>query len=316
MMGWPKFNVNPQGATNLRNSMLTCVSWAIDGGMGLIMPRIAIRNNSDIIWFDHWDDYNFFFDENSLRTVLADECPQLKIFDTYHPVSLQVNSTAGSFTHYIVGTLRKHVHDLLTSNANYSEGISTVIWENEPLFGWLFDRDGKSIHKSLSKAVKFRSDILLMASVVISLLPTNFIGVHLRCEADTGAYNYSTQVTPVLETIKTSFSHINTIYVAVGTPEIEDKFRADMATHNLSIISKSSLLSSNKTSQVLKEMHKLEFDQLGVIDYQVLKQSDYFFGVGISSFAFGVAYERGYSNYNDCNCSLHGGVLYEFKCCF
>jgi hypothetical protein len=316
MMGWPQFTVNPQGAMNLRNSMLTCVRWAIDGGMGLIMPRIAVRNPEDIIWFDHWEDYSYLFDENGLRATLGEECPQLKIYDTYHKVSKQVNSTAGGFTHYAPGSFRKHVDELIASVPNYSKDDSIVIWENEPLFGFYFDKESKNVHKSLSKAVNFRPDLLAIASVVISLLPKNFVGMHLRCERDTGAYNYSTQVTPMLEMMKQNFTHIDTIYVAVGTPEIEEQFRADMNAHNLKVISKSSLLSSDKQTGLQEKMSNLGFDQQGVIDYQVLIQSDYFFGVGISSFAFGVAFERGRGNYENCNCRLHGGILGEFKCCF
>lgn len=316
MMGWPRYTVNPQGAMNLRNSMLTCLRWAIDAGVGLVMPRIAVRATDDIIWFDHWDNYNFLFDENSLRTVIADECPQLKLYDPYLDVSIKVNSTAGGFTHYSPGKFREHIDSVVKNAPNYTNETSIVIWENEPLFGWNSFLEGKNIHQTLFKAVNFRKDILDLSEKIIDLLPPKFIGFHLRNERDTGAYNYSTQVTPLVKMMKENFTDIKTIYVAIGTIEIEEQFRSDMKDLGLEVISKRSLIDKYNKDDLLKELDNLQFDQSGVIDYHVLIKSHYFFGVGISSFSFGVAFERGKGNFEDCYCRLHGGVLGEFKCCF
>ena len=313
--GWPNISVNPQGAMNIRNSMLSCVRWAIDGGMGLILPRIAARYDKDIINFDHWEDYDFLFDMDMLRATLMQECPQLRLYDTYYQVEEQHNSTGLGFTHYEVGTFKRHIDDIVRDR-NHTSNKTLVVWENEPLFGWNFFKENKRIHRSLYRAVNFRKDLLVIASEVVSLLPPRFVAIHLRNELDTIAYNYTSQVTPLLDMMKNNFTDIDTIYVAVGTPKIEEKFRADMKTHGYNVISKLSLLNSQKKTDLLDRVNKLPFDQRGVIDFQVLLRAEYFFGVGISSFAYGVAYERGNGDLEDCNCHLHGIILGEFKCCY
>jgi len=315
--GWEKFSVNPQGATNVRNSMLSCVRWAIDGGMNLIMPQIAVRSEVDIGLFNHWENYDFLFDEPGLKAVMAAECPQLKIYDTCHHVENKVISENRAFTKYTFGTFRKHIDDLLASTGNYTKNTPTVVWENEPFLGWFFYKDSKKVHDTLTKAVRFRSNLVLIASMVISLLPSNFIGMHLRLEKDFGAYNYSTQVEPMLEYLQTNLSHIDTIYVAVGDPEVEEFFRADMKSRNKNVISKNSLLSSIKTTHFLMdEINSLTFDQKGAIDYHVLKEADFFFGIGISSFAFGLAFDRGDGNIANGRARLQGGIIGDFFQCF
>ena len=315
--GWEKFSVNPQGATNVRNSMLSCVRWAIDGGMNLIMPRIAARSETDLGLFNHWENYDFLFDERALRSVLAEECPEFKIYDTCHKVDFEIISDNRPFSKYTFGTYRKHVNELLEASANYTKGKITVIRENEPFLGWFFDRDSKKVRNTLMKAVRFRSDLMLIASMVVSLLPPHFIGLHLRLEKDFGAYNYSTQVDPMMEYLKTNLSHINTIYVAVGDQEAENHFRNDMESRNLKVISKGSLLASlNKTHFLVDEMNSLSFDQKGVVDYHVLEHADFFFGIGISSFAFGLAFERGNGNITNGNSRLQGGIIGDFFQCF
>lgn len=314
--GWPNISVNPQGAMNIRNSMLTCVRWAIDGGMGLIIPRIAGRLDTDIINFEHWENYDWLFDMDRLRATLAAECPQLKLYDTYYKVDEQWNSTGLGFTHYDHGTFKRHIDDIMLEMNRTSHNKTLVVWENEPLFGWNFYRENKRIHQSLYRAVNFRPELLTIASQVVSLLPPKFVAIHLRNELDTIAYNYTTQVAPLLDMMKNNFTDIDTIYIAVGTPKIEQKFRDDMKVYGYKVISKRSLLDTEKTVDILAKVNKLPFDQRGVIDFQILLQAEYFFGVGISSFAYGVAFERGNGDLEDCKCHLHGIVLGEFKCCY
>lgn len=312
-----KYTVGPQGTTNLRSAMLTCIRWAIDGGMGLILPKLAARKDNDIIYFNHWENYDYLFDLDMLRNTLQRECPQLKLYDTFHPVDQKVFSGANHQVHYDYGTYRQKVDDL-ARKANHTSDKTLVIWEDVPLLGWNFYREDNKIHESLYNAVNFRAELLSIASKVISLLPTKFVGIHLRNEDDMDAYTYNKQVIPLLEMMTNNFSYINTIYVAVGTPAIEEKFRNDMKAHDFDVISKRSLLNTTENANLYERMNSFSFDQRAVIDFQILKHAEYFFGIGLSSFAYGVAFERGNGDrdLNNCRCRIHGMIFSEFKCCY
>lgn len=312
-----EYTVGPQGTTNIRNGMLTCVRWAIDGGMGLILPKLAARKDNDIIYFNHWEDYDYLFDLDMLKNTLQRECPQLKLYETFYPIDQRVISPANYHDHHDYGTYKQKV-DNLARQVNHTSDKTLVIWEDRPLLGWNFYREDNKIHESLYRAVNFKAELLSIASKVVSLLPTKFVGIHLRNEEDFDAYSYNKQVVPLLEMMTNNFSYINTIYVAVGTPAIEEKFRTDMNAHDFEVISKRSLLNTTENADLYKKMNEYSFDQRAVIDFQILKHAEYFFGIGLSSFAYGVAFERGNGDrdLNNCRCRIHGLIYSEFKCCY
>lgn len=78
------------GVGNVRNFILTCIRYAIDAGAtGILMPAIRKRKDDNIkIIFDSSDfrPFNYLFDEQNFREAMAENCPQMTVFDTLSDV--------------------------------------------------------------------------------------------------------------------------------------------------------------------------------------------------------------------------------------
>lgn len=308
----------PQGVSNVKSMIVTCLRWAIDGGMGFIVPRIALRSKDNLKSFDEWGDISYFFDRSHLNEVLHKECPQLPIYESDHNVGVMLRSKYEVvppnfyFTH---GEYRSHVKDLLY-NAKISpmSQHSVSILENDVVFGWDFANDSPQVHASLLNAVQFNSYLRTLGEQLTAMIGGDYIGVHLRAESDWTITNYRDEVGFFLRTLEDKSINLTTVYVAVGTKELEDQFRNEMKALNRTVISKWTVASKNQI--VSDELNQLGFDQVAVIDQYVLTNSAYFFGIGLSSYSYLIAWERGKGDISKCNCELCIAIQPAFKCCY
>lgn len=300
----------PQGLFNVYSAMVCCLRWAIDGGMGFIIPRLAFRSDEELGYFSKFDDFSVLFDEDHLRKKINAECPQLKIYNTYHDVDIRVVAPEhAEFSFHTWGTYRKHLYELLQTKGidlNSSQAKITV-WENRVNFGWEFYKESYSVHASLNNAIQFQPYLVDLGLTISNIITSNYktkryVGFHLRIEPDANWYDYDTLVTWFLQELNANHPDIKMIYVSVGVQEYEEKFRADMHSRNYTVISKWMLASLN--SNLRDKLTKLNFDQQAIVDYTVMEQSYSFFGVGESSFSFALAYERGKGNLEKCNCHI------------
>jgi hypothetical protein len=301
------------GTVNIRNTIVTCLRWAIDAGMGFVMPRIATRSDYDLIFFPGYANYAFMFDEDHLRKSLQEQCPQLKIMATYEKANAYIQAPIlEEHSCYNYSSYRKHISKLLAKHGIASYSSSTiVIRENNPLFGWAFYQDGKNIHNSLLTAVRFRSDITEFAKDVLTIIPDRFIGLHLRAEPDNPWYTYDQLTSWFLEGWRANYSDIKHVYVSVGSQKLEDQFRLDLKKQNITVYSKHSLSLSLRN-----KIELFNFDQIAIVDFEVLIQSSAFFGVSESSFSYAVAFERGKGIMENCGCHTHGSFFMAFRCCY
>jgi hypothetical protein len=299
------------GLANVRNTIVTCLRWAIDAGMGFIMPKIAIRSKENPGLFPTWDNIDFLFDEDNLRNLIKKECPQLIIYNTpdvrWNRRVDAVNNNERYF--YETGKFRKHVFEIVNNNF---PPYGTVVFENKPLFGWYFYKDGREIHQSLLNAVQFKTSLVALAKQIVKLIgKTNFAGVHLRVEPDALYYTFEELFSWVQKELNGNLKNISIIYIAVGSKDAEEKFRESMKPYNIQVISKWSLVKNN--DELSRELDKLNFDQQAVIDYEALLSSEYFMGCGASSFSYAIAYDRGNGTFNEgCRCKLYNGASQIF----
>lgn len=319
----PSLRFDAQGTINVRNSLITCLRFAIDGGMGFILPNIAIRSDKDPRIFDSMGNITLLFDDVSLVQNLNDECPELKIhYNRSEVVASIITSRAERYKRYSgIGSYRKYI-DESTSIEIQQESI--VFSENAPLFGWDFRKDSTAVHDSLMNIVQFNTSLQAIGNSLASKIDVDFLGFHLRAEIDWPLDAYDSHISTFLNVFNTrrQFEDIQTIYVAIGSIEIENKFREQMKALNIEVISKTSLM--NSYQHILAQTTALSFDQLAVIDYQVLKQSKYFVGNGASSFSYGIAYERGNGELTKCDCHLINSdsawvppnTVGPFVCCY
>jgi hypothetical protein len=303
------------GTFNVRNSIITCLRWAIDAGMTVLMPRIATRGrDSATHWYDSWENMTYLFDDHHMIQTLQEECPQLVIKETNYPITNKLVAEIINWKQYTQGAYRSHVYDLLAFNNVDINLQSTVIVEDNPLWGWDFTKERDKVHKTLMNTVQFSPHLIALASPIVVLLPVKFVGLHLRVEPDFPWFSFESIVSWFSKLFQDNHSEIKFIYVAVGSKDIEERFRTSISSMGVTVISKWSLAAQNQT--LLAEMNSLRFDQLALIDYEILRRSNHFFGVGQSSFAYAIAFERGNGNMTNCNCDIFERFDPYFVCCY
>ena len=308
------------GTFNVLNSVVTCLRWAIDGGMGMLLPKFATRaKDNPSRWYDTWEDYSYLFDRVHLLKSMQEKCPQFIIKEADFVIDTVVeNKFFVKWQPKTTGMYRSHSYDLLHFNTSIDlpSNKSIAIVEDNPLWGWDFVKERKKIHQSLLNAVKFSPELLAIASTIIEKLPQGkFIGFHLRAEKDFVWYNYETITAWFNKHFSARDSDVSTIYVATGTRDVEERFRQEMQKDpKIRVISKWSLAEGN--DEIIAKMKDLRFDQLSVVDFEVLSQSDYFYGVGQSSFAWAVGVQRGNGSIEDCGCNLYECPDPYFVCCY
>lgn len=304
------------GTFNTRSALSSCVSWAIDGGMGLIMPLMAIRSEYDLEYFPQWTNISFLFDLENFRKTLHEQCPQLIVRNTFSEISTQIKAPMPkSFIYYTHGMYRKRSNQLLRMyNITPSVTNPVVIWENKPLFGWGFSNNRLSIHKALLGAFAFRVDVMVVSKVLSDKMTEPFVGFHLRAESDEPWYTYGELRDWCLYYMLNNYTKIKNVYVSSGDVEILDMFIKDLAAVNLTVISKWTL--TNDDVELKSQLLAMEFDQVAIIDYEILKKSTVFLGVGQSSYSYAVAFERGKGYLENCGCHIRGQFGFAFRCCY
>jgi hypothetical protein len=302
------------GTFNVVNAIVVCLRWAIDAGMGLIMPRIGTRSKTDPkIWEDTVRDLTYLFDKDLFLQTLHQECPQLVIQEHDYNVTNRIQAESIIWKQYTGGTYRSHIFDLLTYNNIVASKNSTAVMETNPSFGWKFNKERFNIHRSLLKMLSFAPNLRTLATIVAKKLQPRYIGFHLRAESDWPWDNYENTVSWFEELRHDDFSDLDMVYVAAGSQDLVDKFSNRLKAQNINVVSKWSLVAENST--LLAEMKDLRFDQLAVIDYEILMQSSHFFGVAQSSFSYAIARERGNGYISQCNCHLFEDPDFRFVCC-
>lgn len=304
------------GTFNIRSQLVSCLRWALDSGMGFVMPLIAIRSDYDLEFFPGWRNISHLFDEENFHEMLGQLCPQLQVRNTYTKIDNIIKAPMpDQLMYYGIGLHRRRTNNLLRQ-ANMTPSLTNpvVIWENKALFGWVFSKEGIDIHNTLFKVFAFRKDLIEISQSLLNKIKVPFLGIHLRAEPDQPWYTYEELRDWCVDYLLSKKPHLKTVFVSIGNSEIEKKFKEDMKAKGVTVISKWTLSESNQN--LYQELLDMDFDQSAVIDYQILLKSEVFLGVSESSFSYAVAFERGEGVLADCNCSIRGTFGNAFRCCY
>lgn len=303
------------GLVNVRNSVVSCLRWAIDAGAGLVLPLIGSRaKDNPSEFFVTWENLDYLFDLPNMLNKLEQACPQLVIEETFLKVEYQLTPVPTKWFQYFSGEYLKRVEDQLILEQYSKINFPTAFIEDNPLFGWNLFKEKPRIHEELFEIVQFNHDYREIAGLVLRNMPSVFIGLHLRAEKDVGPGNYERIVPWFKEEILSKFRHVKDIYIATGDLILEDRFRREMEILNFHVHSKGTSAEQDKT--LATKLKDLYFDQLAIIDYEVLLKSYHFFGVARSSFSWALAYERGNTTLSNCDCNLMGIADPLFVCCY
>ncbi|KAI9740131.1 MAG: hypothetical protein M1818_004882 [Claussenomyces sp. TS43310] len=326
------------GVGNVRNSMLSCLRYAIEAGGAMVMPRIIVRSADNIadIRTDERADIGYMFDRQHFTESLRISCPELHLYDTIHdipnvesanePIKLLPESIVEG---HIPATGLEHpelwretFYNWLSNHTMTSFGAPTIVELMRSYLQYPIYDDGNDFALNFGRILKFREDVRVLAAITVHELAVQFslsinesesvsrnafFGAHLRTEMDAvkgwppqdWKYSrYDTQSQLYLE--QASRSNASVIYVASGNVTEVARFADDArATGDFLVTTKFDLLKK----QHLKMLNKLAWDQQGMVDFLVMLRATDFAGIAHSSFAWNIALRRhirsNISNYLD-----------------
>ena len=90
---------------------------------------------------------------------------------------------------------------------------------------------------------------------------------------------------------------LKTVYVSCGDQKVIETFRQLLAPLGYTVHDKWSLLADDE--ETLELVNRLPFDQKGIVEYETLVHSKYFFGPAMSSMSALIAYERSLNDEED-----------------
>lgn len=303
------------GTYNVKTKIMASLREAIDAGIGWIIPKVSVRSWENINTYAvSYEDVSYLFDLDHMLKVLSLECPQLVIVNPYETFGLVLRHEYIPLTTYTFGEYRKALDDLMEINTVPQNHVFPVTFMGmNEIFTWHFWREPNT-HKTLLDAFQFNPKLTSLADPLIKMLPSNFLGFHLRAESDSIFTNYNSSFKWFTELYSQNYSDYKNIYLATGEQSVEEKFREDMNFYNVTVFSKWTLSANNQN--ITNQWRNLSFDQLSVIDHQILLECDHFFGLAFSTFAYGIAMERGnMTTDGNCNCHLEGVWNYSYDCC-
>lgn len=321
---------NSGGIGNIRGYILTCVRYAIEAGAtGLVMPQIRTRSENDLADIMHeYRDLDYFFDSDHFRTSLTTHCPRMTIYDApwdipnfrepYRPESITPRSELGSRTGCDQRDLNRHTDlvgvrfrqwlsdkakqfDLPPTSSSHPR-VVRLNWGVQ--LEWPVYRDGPEFTATYGGLLRFREDIrqlgkrtaeamrrVATATTSPATATARFAGFHLRTESD------ALSTWPSFENQSNTYLHgaatrgFKVAYLATGNETEAAKFaERAWSQHELVVKTKHDLLwRSEEQGQALEA---LTWDQQALIDFIVLLESDFFFGVNPSSFSINVALKR------------------------
>ncbi|KAF4626104.1 hypothetical protein G7Y89_g12057 [Cudoniella acicularis] len=296
------------GLNNARNRIQTCVRLAIDAGSGLIIPPIATTRNADnpalLSATPQCADQFWNFDH--MAEELEEQCPQMKL--------RYCGDAEGIDT--ILPTLKRHYSDDVHSLGTFGAMVNATLKEaniekisplnpvaityGDSYIAWNYTESNElgAVRKSLFRLIKFNRRLLTFSSEILQSpeLQNGFIGVHLRGEPDWPAVfgTVDTQMDAYVKEIEATQStrekKITTVYVSCGSRGAIGWFRARLEPLGYTVHDKWTLLVGSP--RMLAKLDAMEFDKKAIVEYEVLVNADYWYGILMSTMSAMVAYAR------------------------
>lgn len=314
------------GIGNIRNSMLSCIRYAIEAGGALVMPRIVVRSADDIakIRTDETADIDYMFDREHFRESLRLSCPQLDLYDALDDIPERESAQEPlellpeSLLEHIPRTGIENPQEWRKAFYTWLEQYTTpditnpvVIEFTRSYLQYNIHSDGSDFATNFGRILQFRKDIRTLAAIAVKELaakyslsipktdliaPNAFFGAHLRTEIDAVKgwppqdWNYSrydTQSRLYLD--QAARSNTSLIYVASGNATEVERFAHDSrAAGNYTVVTKFDVLRGEHRTK----LDALAWDQQGMVDFLVLLRASDFAGIAHSSFAWNIALRR------------------------
>ncbi|KAI9047604.1 hypothetical protein LZ554_008317 [Drepanopeziza brunnea f. sp. 'monogermtubi'] len=319
----------PSGnVAEVRNSILSCVRYAMAAGGSLVVPRIVVgggyggQGGKLGVGKGNSTDMAYLFDTAHFVESLRLSCPQMRVYRTAFnikdgenatgPVFLQpetlIQESFGEGERFAEGWKKSFYAWLKQYQATGVEG-PVIIQLGDTYLKYPLASDGTAFHH-FGKIMKIRADIRELASTALvkltdtydrmgrqePLLKNVILGAYLSTEStledlpqeDRSNADYATQSSLYLD--HSLRCNLSVIYVASSSSQSTHipQFLKDASHFSLEAITKIELLKGQHRKRLLG----LTFDQQSTVDFLVLGRVSQFVGVGHSSFAWNIALRR------------------------
>ncbi|KAH8896789.1 hypothetical protein GQ53DRAFT_778746 [Thozetella sp. PMI_491] len=255
------------GIGMLRNQILKCIRYAIQGGGAIVVPSMALRNANDITDIETANEVplDYLFDRQAFITRLSEGCPGMRIYDSvhdfpnYHQRSVEPLSLLGDQFepgHPVAGL--QHPNTWRRDFDQWLERQSIQVSAEDPLhikleqsfMEYPVHSDGVPFMNEFGKILSFRSDTRALAARVLfelkkryglpidpskAINPNAFYGAHLRLEKDAiwawppSEWRFSRQEEQFEQQYQNLVrTNLNVVYVASGEQPPVDAFAEDM----------------------------------------------------------------------------------------
>ncbi|CCG82735.1 Predicted protein [Taphrina deformans PYCC 5710] len=295
----------PGGIGNIMSLVLNCVRYAIAAGASITLPLIEKRGQ-DLTALKNGvqEPMSYFFDDAFFRGVMALNCPQMTVLEDISQIrefgnAHVTDSLRPSELHADNGRLDMHTSEFqhaLSGWLNFEPSLHhpAIIRLSLGLFEWPISEESVEFYATFGKLLRFREDVHQLANDILRTIQRQssdngrFLGAHLRTEADIKGLwiDYNDQRDAYFA--KALSMTFKTIYLASGDLIDSARLKTEAAKRNIKVLTKRDLLSRAN----LRKLTSMTWDQQGLVDYLVLKNSTFFMGSSPSSFAFALAYSR------------------------
>jgi GDP-fucose protein O-fucosyltransferase len=320
------------GIGNIRNHILNCVRYAIEGGGALVVPSIAKRNASGIsnINTKDMEGMGYLFDRNTFITRLSRSCPELHLleqledFDSFSNLQKTLTLVPRSLEDKPLkrtglrrpGAWRDSFDKWLAKNqpvVNAESGVHVKLggaYYEYPIY-----HDGVEFAKNFGKILSFQETARYLAGAALWELRNRYelpiysnvlvsedayFGSHIQVENDAvealPAHDWPLQrfeAQAKAQVEEIKRTNLTVVYVACGDVVVAERF-ASLAKSALAPSRNMTVVTKNDLfrGKDLKLLESMTFDQQALVDFLVLVKATRFAGIGHSSFAWNVALRR------------------------
>ncbi|KAG8169474.1 hypothetical protein KVR01_000219 [Diaporthe batatas] len=320
------------GIGMLRNQILKCVRYAINGGGALVVPSIALRNPSDLTDIETTNEVplDYLLERDAFVRHLEAGCPGMRIYDRAedfpgYDQRVEVDLTGDQFepNHPREGLRfprewRRFFDEWLAGE----KGVSSIsadkpvhVRMGQSFLEYPVHDDGDAFANEFGKILSFRNDTRAMAAKVLWELKERFglrldpaaainggayYGAHLRLEEDAvwawppDEWRFSR----VDEQFREQFENIartglRVVYVASGDQGVVDLFRERLRASGLVEGDVDVVTKHDLLRGADRErLDAFTFDQQALVDFTMMFKASAFMGVAHSSFPWNVALRR------------------------
>lgn len=319
------------GIGMLRNQILKCVRYAINGGGALVVPSIALRNPSDLTDIETTNEVplDYLLERETFIKHLSAGCPGMHIYERAEDFPaykrrVDVDLIGDQFepNHPREGLefpreWRRFFDEWLEGEQKVTPHPAAPVHVRmgQSFLEYPVHDDGDAFAREFGKILSFRNDTRALAAKVLWELKQRFslpidpavainqgafYGAHLRLEEDAiwawppEEWRYSRMEEQFREQFENlARTGLRVVYVASGDQSAVDLFRERL---------KASDLVQGDVDVVTKydllrgadreQLDNLTFDQQALVDFMIMFKASAFMGVAHSSFPWNVALRR------------------------